>query len=101
MGHVGPSEGLDVTTTRTTHGSPGTGGPKLGQHILARIVKKLMQPRVRSISAVPRAVRDTANEGPHADTDPQRGEEATQRIARQGAQGDADDECEGHVVSLG
>jgi catechol 2,3-dioxygenase-like lactoylglutathione lyase family enzyme len=33
--------------------------------LVPRIVKKLMQPRARSISAVPRAVRDTAS-GLHA-----------------------------------
>src|SRR5262249_19671851 len=44
--------------------------------------------------------RDTTNEGPDPDTDPQHTEPTTQEVARQGAQGNADDEGERHRVSL-
>src|SRR5262245_6596687 len=43
---------------------------------------------------------DTTDKSPDADTDPQHTEDAAERVACQGAQGDADDKGEGHGVSL-
>src|SRR6266487_4033747 len=44
--------------------------------------------------------RDTTDEGPHADTHPQHAEHTPEPVARQGTQGNADDEGERHRVSL-